>query len=264
VSRAGSVAVDALRLCVGTLTAVPVGPPHEVDRPRAAAAMLLAPLAGLGVGAAAGAGAGVTDAAGFPPAVAGVAAVAVGAAATRFLHVDGLADTADGWGAAAHGRRGRALEVMRRGDVGPVGAATLLLVLGAQVAAIAAVSGTHGSLAVAAAVAWSWAVSRAVLPLLCTRVFHAARSGGLGAAVLGTVPVVAAQGAAVLTILPGLALAPWSVLAAAVALAIGVLGGLAVQRRLGGLTGDVLGAAVEVTLALVLVSLSVPAIWPPG
>ena len=262
--RDRSILADAVRLCVGTLTALPVGPPSEVDRPRAAAAMLAAPLAGLAVGAAAGAIAGVGDALELPPALAGILAVAVGAGATRFLHVDGLADTADGWGAASHGGRERALDVMRRGDVGPVGATTVLLVLGAQAAAVAAVAAGHGPLAVAAAVAWAWAVSRAVLPLLCTRVFRPARTGGLGVAVLGTVPVGGAQVVAVMAILPGLAFGPWAVLAAAVALGLAVLGALAVQRRLGGLTGDVLGAAVEVTSALVLVSLTVPAVWPPG
>lgn len=262
--RDGSLVPDAVRLCVGTLTAVPVGPPGEVDRRRAAIAMLAAPVAGLGIGVAAGAAAGLADAGGLSPALAGIAAVTAGAAATRFLHVDGLADTADGWGAAAHGRRERALEVMRRGDVGPVGAATLLLVLGAQVAAIAALAAGHGAPVVAAAVAWSWAVSRAVLPVLCTRVFRPARPGGLGVAVLGTVPIVAALTVAVLTVIPGLAFAPWAVPAAAIALTLAALGGWAVQRRLGGLTGDVLGAGVEVTLALVLVALSVPAIWPPG
>lgn len=257
-----AVAADAARLCLGTLTVLPVGPPRRVDRPRAAAAMTTAPVAGLAVGAGAGAVVALGAAAGLPAAVVGALAVAAGALATRFLHLDGLADTADGWAAAAHGDRGRALDVMRRGDVGPVGAAVLVLVLLGQAGSVAALATRHDPAVAGVAVAWAWAVSRVAVALLCTAVFRPARSTGLGAAVVGTVPAGGALGVAVLGALPGLVLSPWAALAAVAAPVVAVAGALAVQRRLGGLTGDVLGGAVEVSLAVLLAALAAPAVWP--
>lgn len=281
-----AVAADAARLCLGTLTVLPVGAPERVDRHRAAVAMSAAPVAGLLVGAAAGATAGVGSLAGLPALVVGVLAVAAGALATRFLHLDGLADTADGWGAAAHGHRDRALEVMRRGDVGPVGAGALALVLLAQAASVGSLITAQGPEA-GLVVSCAWAVSRAVVPLLCTRWFRPARAGGLGAAVIGTVPVATALAVVVaLTVVTAFAVAgaaaaqgpgtpsqagavlgPVAIGAAAagaavVALATGAGLGLAVQRRLGGLTGDVLGAGVEVTLTVLLAALA--ALAAPG
>jgi adenosylcobinamide-GDP ribazoletransferase len=262
VSGTRAVATDAVRLCLGTLTVLPVGAPERVDRSRAAAAMSAAPVAGLLVGAAAGATAGVGSLAGLPALVVGVLAVAAGALATRFLHLDGLADTADGWGAAAHGHRDRALEVMRRGDVGPVGAGALVLVLLAQAASVGSLVTAQGPGA-GLVVACAWAGSRAVVPLLCTRWFRSARAGGLGAAVIGTVPVAAALAVAV-ALAGGIAVAIGAAAAGAavVALATGAGLGLAVQRRLGGLTGDVLGAGVEVTLTVLLAALA--ALAGPG
>jgi adenosylcobinamide-GDP ribazoletransferase len=121
---------DALRLAVGTLTRIPIRPPRLVDRPTAGRAMLLAPVTAV------------------PPALVvlllhfavtwrlpanagAVLAVALTAWWSRGLHLDGLADTADGL--ASGYNRDRALEVMRRGDVGPIGVATVVLVVLLQV-----------------------------------------------------------------------------------------------------------------------------------
>ena len=87
----------------------------------------------------------------FPPAAASLTVV-LWAFLTRGLHLDGLADTADGL-AASYDRQ-RALDVMRRGDTGPAGAATLVLVLLLQAAALAQVlsgGGTRIALVVALA-----------------------------------------------------------------------------------------------------------------
>ncbi|MGF1645456.1 MAG: adenosylcobinamide-GDP ribazoletransferase [Kineosporiaceae bacterium] len=251
------IAADTVRLCLGTLTILPVGAPRRVDRPRAAGAMAAAPVAGLLVGSVAGAVTAAGSGAGLPGLVVGVLAVAAGALATRFLHLDGLADTADGWGAAAHGQRDRALEVMRRGDVGPVGAAVLVLVVLAQAGSVGALVAAHGAVA-GLVVAWAWAGSRAVVPLLCTRLSRPARSSGLGAAVIGSVPVPVAVAIAAVVAASGVALGPAAAAAAAAALGTGVGVAAGAQRRFGGLTGDVLGAAVEVSLAVLLVALTAP------
>lgn len=242
VARTG---LDGLWLAVGTLTAVPVPPVSRLDAGVARTAMLLAPVVGAGLGAVVAGVVVAADAAGLSP-VAGICGVGVLALLTRGLHLDGLADAADGL--ASGYDRARALEVMRRGDVGPAGVATLVLVLLAQ----ATLLGPLGAPAVVVAVV----ASRAVLPLLCTPAWGAARPGGLGATVLGSVPgplgagVVAAAATAALV-------AGWrGPVAVAVAASVAVAVAAHARRRLGGLTGDVLGAAVELALVAALIVLS--------
>jgi adenosylcobinamide-GDP ribazoletransferase len=254
---------DPLRLALGTLTAVPVRPPARLDRPTAGRAMLLGPVAAVPLAVLVGTVCGLGSVLGVPPLV--VAALAVGALAlaSRGLHLDGLADTADGL--ASSYDRDRALAVMRTGDVGPVGAATLVLVLLVQAASLQAVvarGGWTSAVTPAAAVV----LSRAVLVLVCARGVPAARPEGLGATVAGSVGRAAGVVALLAIASVGaLALAavgsPWwsapAALAAGVA-ASGVLLARCVQR-LGGVTGDVMGACVETALTAALVVLATAA-----
>jgi adenosylcobinamide-GDP ribazoletransferase len=248
---------EAACLAVGTLTRWPVPAPARVDAATARAAMLLAPWVGVALGALAGALAWLGLRAGLSATLVAALVVAALAYATRGLHLDGLADTADGLGSG--GGAERALEVMRRGDVGPFGVSTLVLVLAVQVAALAQVLTLWGPPPAVAAVA----AARLVLPVLCRRGVAAARPNGLGAAVSGTVgwPALTADllvAAGFATV--GLALTGgpvWSgaaMVLAASAIGAGV-GHLAV-RRLGGITGDVLGSAVELALAGALLVLA--------
>ena len=109
--------------------------------------------------------------------------MAVLALLTRGLHLDGLADTADGLGPLRD--RERALEVMRSGDVGPFGVATLVLTLLLQVACAAALlAADDGWLALwAAVVVARLAMARTGLPGVAV-----AAGSSLGRAVAGTVP----------------------------------------------------------------------------
>ncbi len=240
------------RLALGTLTVVRTGA-VRVEPGVAGAAMLLAPLVGVAVGGvAAGAGWVVTRLAG--PWLGAVAAVGLVAAVTRALHLDGLADTADGLGC---GRAAEAaLRVMKASDIGPFGVVVLVLVLLAEVAAAARcfAAGTGVFAAVAAAV-----VGRMTLPWMCRRGVPSARPEGLGAAVAGTVPgwaawsavvagVAALAGCAAAVRAAGLAAPAWPRVAAAGVLGLVAAGALGARcvRRFGGITGDVLGAAVEV------------------
>lgn len=251
-------------MALGTLTALPVPAPRRIDRRVAGTAMLLSPVAALPLAALALGVVLLGDLAGLPPL--GTAALAVGAVAlgTRGLHLDGLADTADGLGVAAKAHlspesdgRERALEIMRRGDSGPAGIATLVLVLVLQCAALAgAVAEGHGAAAAVIAVF----ASRAVLPLCCARGVPSARPGGLGDAVAGTAPislaclwlVVLAGGSA---LAPGL---PWWQGPLAVLAGFVVAGALLARcvQRLGGVTGYVLGACVEAAATATLLVLS--------
>jgi adenosylcobinamide-GDP ribazoletransferase len=247
--RPGHHAVNALRLAFGTLTVLPVRPP-SVDRGTAGRAMALAPLVGLVLGLVACLPLLLTESSPLLSAVLTVGAVAL---LTRGLHLDGLADTADGLGSGRPAAD--ALAVMRKGDVGPFGVATLVIVLLAQVAALAQlVAAGDGVVALVAALV----VSRLALPLACLRGVPAARADGLGAAVAGSVSRPAALVAVLLTAIPVTALALLGDGAAALA-PLGLLVGAALVwravHRLGGVTGDVLGAVVEATFAGSLVLL---------
>ncbi|WP_142003989.1 adenosylcobinamide-GDP ribazoletransferase [Amycolatopsis cihanbeyliensis] len=242
-------------MALGTLTALPVPAPSTVDRRVAGGAMLLAPLAAVPLAVLGCLVLTGGDALGLPALAAAGLAIGVVALGSRGLHLDGLADTADGL-AASYDRR-RALAVMRTGDSGPSGVATLLLVLLVQCAATAgAVRAGHGVAAVAIAVV----AGRAAVILCCARGVPSARPDGLGSAVAGTVALPAA--AAVLLGLAALAaLAPGLVWwRGPLAVLLGLLAAAALLwrclRRFGGITGDVLGACVETATATTLLALS--------
>ncbi|MGQ0716297.1 MAG: adenosylcobinamide-GDP ribazoletransferase [Pseudonocardiales bacterium] len=239
-----------LRLAVSWLTVLPVGGPVEVNRTVARRALYWAPLVGAGLGVAAVGVLAVLSALGTPPLLVGLAVVATLAGLTRGMHLDGLADTADGLG--CYGGPQRALAVMRDGSIGPFGVVALVLVLITQVAALGALAETGRLVAVllaviAGRVAFSWCARRGVPP---------ARREGLGALVAGSQPpaVPAVWCAALLTAgllaVPG---RPWQgALAVALAALVVVALSAHTHRRLTGLTGDVLGAASELSTTVVL------------
>jgi adenosylcobinamide-GDP ribazoletransferase len=245
---------DAARMAAGTLTTVPVPAPRVIDRHVAGRAMLLAPLAAVPLAAAGGLVVWAGHAAGLPAFAVAAVALGVVALGSRGLHLDGLADTADGLGASYD--RAKALEIMRRGDSGPTGVATLVFVLLVQVGALGgAIGAGHGVAAVAVAVL----AGRCTLSASCARGVPSARPEGLGATVAGSVPRTAAlavgiAAAAVVALAPGL---PWWQGPLAVLLGYAAAGVLLWRcaNRLGGVTGDVLGAAVEVGVAAALLAL---------
>lgn len=258
---------DAFRLAFGTLTVLPVRAPgrQPVDRETAGRAMVLAPVVGLVLAAFTTLLLWFTRWLELAPLVAAVLTVGLLAVLTRAMHLDGLADTADGLGSDRPGEQ--ALEVMRRGDVGPFGVVTLVLVLALQVAALAQllVSGT-GTAAVAAALV----ASRLMLPLACSTGIRPARRDGLGATVAGSVSRSGTLVAVLLALAPptllgvlaavvGYAFSAGMLLAVVLVSAVSLLPGALLcrhaVRRLGGITGDVLGACVETTFTAALVLL---------
>ncbi len=251
----------SLRLAVGLLTVFPVRPTLNVDRATAARAMLLAPVAVLPLALLAAALGGAGRLLGLPLYANGLVFVAVLALGTRALHLDGLADTVDGLGSGVD--RERALTVMRTGDVGPMGVVALILVLGAQVLAVSSLLTTPATAIVAALVVCA---SRACLGIVCADGVPSARPDGLGHLVAGSVNRISGLtswlGWVVLAALAGsLAYGGWSLLVGGL-VASAVLAVLLwrVTRRLGGVTGDVLGAAVELVLTVLLLS----AVAAPG
>ena len=247
------------RLAVGLLTIVPVRPPAGVGRPEARTAMLLAPLAVLPVALIVGLVGWGAVALGLPGLAAGFLGVAVLTFGTRAMHLDVLADTTDGLGSGKDAER--ALVIMRTGDIGPMGTGALILALGLQaVAAGALLERPLGWVQLVVLIC----VSRGALVFGCLTRVPSARPDGLGALVAGSVSLPAA----VVTWLVWIAAAlgagylvgePFWVPLAGVAIAALVCTWLITRciRRLGGITGDVLGALVELSATVLLVVASV-------
>jgi adenosylcobinamide-GDP ribazoletransferase len=189
------------------------------------------------------------------------AALAIGLLAllTRGLHLDGLADTADGLGSRTPA--GRALEIMHRSDVGPFGVLAIVFAVLIDVAALASFDG--GVWRPVAALAVAAATGRIAVVHAAHRRVASARSTGFGALVAGSVSTAIAVAGTVLVLGFGILLA-WSVGAgvlgwpAAQAGALVVTGafGLHATHRLGGVTGDVFGALVELGTAATLAGLA--------
>ncbi|MER7177756.1 adenosylcobinamide-GDP ribazoletransferase, partial [Streptomyces mesophilus] len=125
--------IDGVRFTFGTLTVLPIRV-ERWDRAAARIGMLCAPLAGLVVGLFSAALGGLLLLLGAGALLAAVATTAVPALLTRALHLDGLADTADGLGSGKPADE--ALTIMKRSDIGPFGVVTLLFALLAQVAVL--------------------------------------------------------------------------------------------------------------------------------
>ncbi|WP_164992411.1 adenosylcobinamide-GDP ribazoletransferase [Streptomyces sp. L2] len=253
---------DGPRFAFGTLTVLPVRV-HRWDRAAARGGMLNAPLVGLVVGGCA-AGLGLLLLLlGAGPWLAAVATAAVPAALTRGLHLDGLADTADGLGSGKPAED--ALRIMKQSDIGPFGVLTLVFVLLGQVAALARAyddSWARGALAALV----SATAARLALTLAARTGIPAARPEGLGAAVAGVVPrgwawavaaVVVAGAAAAGGALFGGGAAVRAAAAVIVALASAELLLRHCRHRFGGVTGDVFGGLAETaaTAALVVLAL---------
>jgi len=244
--------LDAPRLAVTLLTAIPL-PRRSRAGPHPATAwrrvMAWAPAVGLLLG---GAGAGVLWLSGHllrtGPLLAAALALAALALLSRGLHLDGLADLADGLGSGRPAAA--ALDIMKKSDIGPFGVMTMIFTVLVQVSALARADalgrGVAGLLVagVGSRLAMTWA---------CCRGVPAARSDGLGARVAGTVSPLAATALTAAAL--GLA-APFGVIfVTALAAGLAVSLGLAwhAVARLGGITGDVLGAVAEIAVATCLV-----------
>lgn len=247
--------IRGLILALSWLTVLPVSAPRPVDSDVARRALYWAPVIGAGLGVLAAATLAGLHALGTPALLAGLAVVALLAGLTRGMHLDGLADTADGLG--CYGAPQRVLAVMRDGSVGAFAVVTLVLVLAAQAAALAALAETERFAAVVLAVA-----AGRVAICWCARVgVPPARRDGLGALVAGSQPVAVPVAWALVLLACGALVVPgraWQGMVA-VGLAAVVVTVLSThtRRRFGGVTGDVLGAAGELASVVVLVTCAV-------
>ena len=235
------------RAALSFLTVLPVGGHQTAPAVQFGRAWF--PAVGLLLGGAA-AGALWLVSAATNPLLGAVAAVAALVLLTGALHVDGLADTADGLlGGATFERR---LEIMRDPRVGSFGVAAVILVLVGDWAALTGMAPLRALFAVLAAAA----MARLAAVLVLVGLPHA-RSEGLGAAAQGGRPLVDLLAAGVTAALP-VALDWRHGTIAAALVAVATLGLAALARsRIGGMTGDVCGAVVEVGQLAALVGFAV-------
>ena len=238
-------------LAVRYLTIVPVSRRAHASLQELGAAAPWFPVVGAGLGLAVAAVDIVTSRV-FPALLAALLTVTAWKVLTGGLHLDGLADCLDGLAGRDPAAR---LAIMSDSRIGAFGAMGLVLVLMLEVAAVVELSpATRWRALVAAPV-----VARAT-PALLGRLFRAARADGQGALFVVGLNRLA----------PGIALAIGLVVATAVlgwpgVVAMGIAVGCAVAaaafltRRLRGVTGDVLGAGVELSELALLLTLSA---WP--
>lgn len=235
-----------LAAAAGFLTRLPVGRPEAAptDMLRGAA---LFPVVGAALGAVVG-GAALGLALVLPALLAGTMAVALELALTGALHADGLADSADGLG----GRdRESALAIMRDHSLGAYGGSALALDLVVKATALGALAENGAVLPVVAALA----VSRAAPLPLAAALPYARRGDGTGRLLAERMGAWSAVGGVALAAAIAVAaLGAWAGAPLGCLVAVTVAVGALARRRLGGVTGDVMGAAIELTAMLALVS----------
>jgi len=252
-----------LRTSLGLFTVIPVRAVPEIGRDEASRAVLWLPAVGVLLAVPAAGVLLAVEAGGHAtPRLLLAAALAVGALAvlTGGLHLDGLADTADGLGSRRP--RDQALAIMRRSDVGPFGVAALVLVVVVQITALATIAPGWPA---AAALALAVVTGRVAVVMATGPGSPAARPDGFGALVAGATATraMAAAGLAFAAVVAVAAALAWGWPAAARGVAAAAAGLLAAdllrraaKRRLGGMTGDVFGALIEVSTTTVLLVLA--------
>lgn len=236
-----------LSTAFGLLTRLPVaGRTH-----RGAAAVWAYPLVGVAVGLLAGIAGLIAQGFGLPAALAALVALSVQIILTGAMHEDGLADTVDGlWGAWTRSER---LAIMKDSHIGTYGTLALMLSLSARWAALWLLFEVSGAGALAALVA-AGALSRAVVPALM-RALPNARATGLSKGV-GRPQWQAVGWGAVVAVVVAILLLGWSGIGAAFCALLAVVAvGWIAQTKIGGQTGDILGAAQQIVEITVLLSI---------
>lgn len=227
------------------LTRLPI--PIVADGADVGAAARWFPLIGCALGTASALIAWVMrDVLAFPPALNATLLVGFGAWVTGAIHLDGLADAADGFGGGL--TREDVLRIMRDPAIGSFGTTALLVVLATKSAALTALleRGAFPFLVVAPALSrWTVSALAAFLP-------YARAEGGLGQAVIDRNMTGLLRSTLLAALIAIAAAGTDGLFSWLPALLMTALIGRAARRRIGGVTGDVFGASVELTETAVL------------
>jgi adenosylcobinamide-GDP ribazoletransferase len=241
-------AID-LRIGVSLATRLPVGPHTALGDGDLARASWTLPVAGLLVGIVGSAAYWLATRLHLPPEPAAALALTATVLFTGAIHEDGLADAADALGGKTTEQR---LQIMRDSRIGAFGVCTLLIVFLTRWSALSEIAEVTDARTVAVALIVAHAASRAILPAFMYLV-PPARFDGLSATAGRPTAqgVVAALALGIVCLL--LAFGPKVAVIALLMLALGalVLARLA-MRRIGGQTGDVLGALEQIGEAILL------------
>jgi adenosylcobinamide-GDP ribazoletransferase len=225
--------------------------------PDMAAMVVWFPLAGAVVGALAG-GVGAIAAEWTAPLVAGALAVTAGLLITGAFHEDGLGDIADAFGGGYTVER--RLEIMKDSRHGTYGVAAMCASIAIRIVSLGSMP--SGASLFASAVAAHAIARGAAVALMAT--VPLARHSGLGADYgQATSRRRGAVALAMAAALAGIAIGWWAVPALGVALVAVLVTGALARHKIGGISGDVLGAAEQVAEGSVLVLLSALALHHP-
>lgn len=237
--------VASLRVAAMFLTRLPVRAPHAA----VGSAVGAFPLVGLLVGMVGGGGFALGAAAGLPPYASALSALVVAALVTGALHEDGLADWADG---LAGKTAEDSIRIMRDSHIGAFGVLALIFSVGLRASALASVEDPETAFRVFAAAA---VLSRAAVPAVMFLLPRASVTGlaaSAGQPRFGGVVFAAAAGLVIAVVIVGRP-AIYAVIAAIlVTSAVAMLA----RRRLGGYTGDVLGAVQQTVETTVLLAIA--------
>ena len=188
----------------------------------------------------------------LPPLIAAVLVVALDAWLTGAMHYDGLADTADGFGGGR--TREDVLRIMRDHAIGSYGAVAVVLAIALKAAAVSSLAGSARAIAVLIAAPvlgrWSAVLLSATQPYARPVSDDHPRSVGSPTRFVGRTELIVAT----ITAVAGAVLCSvWRGAAAAVLVAaFSAVWAWRCRRRIGGVTGDTLGAAIEVSECLAL------------
>ena len=244
------IARDDIAIAFGLMTRLPLRVDPDRAKARGAAVAWAWPLAGAMIGAVAGTIFLGAISLSVPPLTAALIAVAVQIILTGALHEDGLADSADGlWGGWTVERR---LEIMRDSRIGSYGVLALVISVGLRASLIASFAGTGQAFAALVA---SGAISRAAMVWVMTCI-PSARRDGLSASTGRPSRATATLGSA-LALATGFVLPVFTLPIVALAVVAAALGCRWIAaKKIGGQTGDILGATQQVTEIVSLLALS--------